>query len=98
MWSENKRAALASRRTRYNHRYMWTRTDALLIYKALLSPAAEQHGFSAALYGSVLLGDETNDLDLFMVPQRQDANVEAFLETLRRHMRVGELGIGIEIS
>ncbi len=77
-------------RTRYNHRYMWTRADALLVYRAVLSPAAEEHGFSAALYGSVLLGDEANDLDLFMVPQRRDANVEAFLETLRRHMRVGE--------
>jgi len=70
---------------------MWTREDALLLYKALLSPVAEHHGFSAALYGSVLLGDEANDLDLFVVPQRQDANVAAFLETLRRHMRqVGE--------
>lgn len=44
----------------------------------------------AALYGSVLLGNEANDLDLFMAPQRQDANVAAFVETLRRHMRVGE--------
>jgi hypothetical protein len=69
---------------------MWTLTDALILYKALLSPAAEEHGFSAALYGSVLLSDEADDLDLFMVPQRKDANVAAFLETLRRHMRVGE--------
>jgi hypothetical protein len=69
---------------------MWTGADALLLYKSLLSPAAEHHGFSAALYGSVLLCNEANDLDLFMVPQRQDANVAAFVETLRRHMRVGE--------
>jgi hypothetical protein len=69
---------------------MWTRTDALILYRALLSPAAEQHGFSAALYGSVLMMDEANDLDLFMIPQRRDANVAAFLETLRRHMRVGD--------
>jgi hypothetical protein len=81
----------SSRRTRYNHPIMWTRTDALILYKALLSPAAEEHGFSVALYGSVLLSDEANDLDLFMVPQRRDANVAGFLETLRRHMRVGEL-------
>jgi hypothetical protein len=46
--------------------FMWTRDDALLIYKALLRPAAEQYGFSVALYGSVLLDGEGNDLDVFI--------------------------------
>lgn len=66
---------------------MWTREDAILAYRALLCPAAQQHGFSAALYGSTLLNDEGNDLDIFIVPQRQNADVAGFLGTLRRHMR-----------
>lgn len=67
--------------------YMWTRDDALLIYRALLKSAAEQHGFSAALYGSVLLGAEGNDLDVFMIPQRENPDMAGLLNTLRRHMR-----------
>jgi hypothetical protein len=50
---------------------MWTRDDALLIYRALPKPGAEQDGFSVALYGSVLFDGDGNDLDVFMVPQRE---------------------------
>jgi hypothetical protein len=67
--------------------FMWTRDDALLIYKALLRPAAEQCGFSVALYGSVLLDGEGNDLDVFMVPQRENPDMASLLDTLRRHLR-----------
>jgi hypothetical protein len=63
------------------------RDDALLIYRALLRPAAEQYGFSVALYGSVLLDGEGNDLDVFMVPQRENPDVAGLLNTLRRNMR-----------
>ena len=66
---------------------MWTREDALTFYQALLSPAAIDNGFSAALYGCVLLNGEGNDLDVFMVPQRQNADVAGLLVILRRHMR-----------
>lgn len=66
---------------------MWTRDDALLIYRALLRPAAEQYGFSVALYGSVLLDGEGNDLDVFMVPQRENPDMAGLLNTLRRNMR-----------
>lgn len=66
---------------------MWTRDDAVLIYKALLRPAAEQYGFSVALYGSVLLDGEGNDLDVFMVPQRENPDMASLLDTLRRNMR-----------
>lgn len=66
---------------------MWTRDDALLIYRALLYPAAERHGFSAALYGSVLLEGQGNDLDVFIVPQRENHDITGLLCTLRRHMR-----------
>jgi hypothetical protein len=66
---------------------MWTRDDALLIYRALLRPVAEQYGFSVALYGSVLLDGEGNDLDVFMVPQRENPDMAGLLNTLRRNMR-----------
>jgi hypothetical protein len=66
---------------------MWTREDALLLYRALLNPAAEEHGFSAALYGSVISNGEGNDLDVFMVPQREDPDIDGLVATLRRHMR-----------
>lgn len=66
---------------------MWTRDDAILIYRALLHPAAEQYGFSAALYGSVILHGEGNDLDVFMIPQRENPDMAALLNRLRRNMR-----------
>jgi hypothetical protein len=66
---------------------MWTRDDALLIYRALLRPAAEQYGFSVALYGSVLSDGDGNDLDVFMVPQRENPDMAGLLNTLRRNMR-----------
>ena len=59
----------------------------ILIYRALLCPVAQQHGFSAALYGSVLANNEGNDLNVFMVPQRENADVAGLLASLRRHMR-----------
>lgn len=66
---------------------MWTLEDALLIYKALLKPAAEEHGFSAAIYGSVLADGAGNDLDVFMVPQRTNHSAADLVNVLRRHMR-----------
>lgn len=66
---------------------MWTRDEALEFYKALLSPMAQEYGFSAAIYGSVLLDDRGKDLDIFMVPQKADADMQGFVARLRRSMR-----------
>jgi|SRR6516165_7848359 hypothetical protein len=66
---------------------MWTRDDAVLLYRALLHPVAEKHGFSAALYGSVLASGEGNDLDVFMIPQREDPDTTGLVNALRRHMQ-----------
>jgi hypothetical protein len=46
-----------------------------------------QCGFSVAFYGSVLLDGESNDLDMFMVPQRENPDMASLLDTIRRHLR-----------
>src|ERR1700740_674063 len=66
---------------------MWTRDDALLIYMCLLKPSSEQYGFSAALYGSLLVDVEGNDLDVFMIPQRANPDQAGFINALRRNTR-----------
>lgn len=51
---------------------MWTLDEALPLIRKI-SPIARRHGFSVALYGSVLeRGRSENDLDLFFVEQDLD--------------------------
>lgn len=51
---------------------MWTLQEALPLIRKI-SPIAEKHGFSVALYGSVLVrGESEKDLDLFFVEQDPD--------------------------
>ena len=50
---------------------MWTLSEAIpLIQK--IAPIAKRHGFSVALYGSVLEKGSGDDLDLFFVTQDDD--------------------------
>ena len=66
---------------------MWSLNDALTLYRDILAPLAQEHGFSAALYGSVLRNGTGNDLDVFMVPQSADANADSLLEALSDYMK-----------
>jgi len=51
---------------------MWTLNDALPLIRKI-EPIAKRHGFSLALYGSVLYrGESEKDLDLFFVEQEPD--------------------------
>ena len=51
---------------------MWTLNDALPLIRRI-EPIAKRHGFSVALYGSVLYrGESEKDLDLFFVEQETD--------------------------
>src|SRR5437899_9281551 len=51
---------------------MWTLESAISLIRKI-APIAQQHGFSVALYGSVLdFGQSQKDLDLFFVEQRPD--------------------------
>ena len=66
---------------------MWTRDEALELYREVLEPLADQYGFSAAPYGSVLRDGEGEDPDVFIVPQRADANMEGLIRALRECLR-----------
>jgi hypothetical protein len=51
---------------------MWTLESAIPLIKKI-APIAQRHGFSVALYGSVLdSGNSEKDLDLFFVEQEPD--------------------------
>jgi hypothetical protein len=51
---------------------MWTLENAFPLIRKI-SPIARRHGFSVALYGSVLdRGESENDLDLFFIEQEPD--------------------------
>jgi hypothetical protein len=64
---------------------MWTLNGALPLIRAI-SSIAERHGFSVALYGSVLnRGKSKKDLDLFFLEQdTQIFNIHGCLEEIRR--------------
>jgi len=51
---------------------MWTLDNALPLVQRI-SPIARRHGFSVALYGSVLdQGESKKDIDLFFIEQEPD--------------------------
>lgn len=62
---------------------MWTLQTAIpLIQK--LAPIATRHGFSVALYGSVLeIGESNKDLDVFFVEQEPTCDVQGCLAEIR---------------
>lgn len=63
---------------------MWTLNGALPLIRAI-SSIAQRHGFSVALYGSVLdRGESKKDLDLFFIEQDpQICNIQGCLEEIR---------------
>jgi len=62
---------------------MWTLETALPLIRRI-APIALRHGFSIALYGSLLhIGESHKDLDLFLVEQDPDiTNVHACLDEI----------------
>lgn len=64
---------------------MWTLDSALPLIRQV-SPIAARHGFSVALYGSVLdRGTSEKDVDLFFIEQDQDiCDVKGCLEEIAR--------------
>jgi hypothetical protein len=64
---------------------MWTLESALPLVRTI-SPIALRHGFSLALYGSVLdRGESEKDLDLFFIEQDPDiCDVQGCLEEIVR--------------
>jgi hypothetical protein len=46
-------------------------------------------GFSVALYGSVLINGTGDDLDVYLVPQKQDADVRSAVEGIRDGLHCG---------
>src|SRR5262245_14560015 len=57
-----------------------------------LQTAVEPFGFSVALYGSVLLSGTGSDLDVFLVPQTQDADVRGCVGVIRTELHCGVTG------
>jgi len=62
---------------------MWTLNAALPLIRRI-APIARTHGFSVALYGSVLeRGESEKDLDLFFVKQEPDiCNLQGCLDEI----------------
>lgn len=76
----------------YNH-VLWKLEPALYLIRQL-APIALDHGFSVALYGSVLLsGESKNDLDLFFVLQDpRICDVDGCLQKIRLLPEVNRIG------
>lgn len=70
---------------------MWTLERGIETCRAL-QRIAEPFGFSVALYGGVLVNGNGNDLDVFLVPQRADADVAGCLEAIRTGLNCGVTG------
>lgn len=72
---------------------MWTLEDALPLVRKIC-PIAQRHGFSVALYGSVLdKGESENDLDIFFVEQDHDiCNVQGCLDEISKLPEVRSVG------
>jgi hypothetical protein len=72
---------------------MWTLADALPLVRKI-SPIAQRHGFSVALYGSVLdIGESEKDLDIFFVEQDPDiCNVQGCLDEISKLPEVRSVG------
>jgi hypothetical protein len=70
---------------------MWT-LKAGLEECGTLQRIVEQHGFSVALYGSVLKSGAGDDLDVFLVPQRPDADVRSAVDAVRNGLQCDVTG------
>jgi len=71
----------------------WTLIDALPLIRKI-APIAQRHGFSLALYGSVLdRGESEKDLDFFFVEQDPDiCNVQGCLDEISKLPEVRSVG------
>ena len=76
---------------------MWTLSEALVLIRKI-SPIAQRHGFSVALYGSVLdKGESEKDLDLFFVEQDPDiCDVHGCLGEISNLPEVRNTGIAMQ--
>lgn len=70
---------------------MWT-LEAGLEACRTLQRIVEPHGFSVALYGSVLKSGAGDDLDVFLVPQRPDADVRGAMDAVPNSLQCGVTG------
>jgi hypothetical protein len=75
---------------------MWTLDNALPLIRKI-SPIARRHGFSVALYGSVLdQGETEKDLDLFFIEQEPDiSDVQGCLDEIARLPQIDHCGDAI---
>ena len=62
------------------------------VYCRALNKIAAPFGFSVALYGGVLVNGSGADLDLFLVPQKADADVAGCLKAIRDGLKCGVTG------
>jgi hypothetical protein len=70
---------------------MWTLERGIETCRAL-NKIADPFGFSVALYGGVLVNGSGADLDLFLVPQKADADVAGCLKAIRDGLKCGVTG------
>ena len=70
---------------------MWTLERGLETCRELQG-IVEPFGFSVALYGGVLVNGNGNDLDVFLVPQRADADVAGCVDAIRAQLHCGVTG------
>jgi hypothetical protein len=76
---------------------MWTLDEALPLIRKI-SPIAREHGFSVALYGSVLdRGRSERDLDLFFIEQDPDiCDVQGCLDEISKLPEVHHCGQALQ--
>lgn len=70
---------------------MWTLEQGVETCRAL-HRIVEPFGFSVALYGGVLVTGTGNDLDVFLVPQRENADVRGAVEGIHAGLNCGVNG------
>lgn len=75
---------------------MWILDNALPLIRKI-SPIAQRHGFSVALYGSVLdRGGSEKDLDLFFIEQEPDiCDVQGCLDEIAKLPEIAHCGDAI---
>jgi hypothetical protein len=75
---------------------MWTPDNALPLIRRI-SPIARRHGFSVALYGSVLnQGESKKDLDLFFIEQDPDiSDVRGCIDEIAKLPEIDHCGEAI---
>jgi hypothetical protein len=70
---------------------MWTLERGVEACRAL-HRIVQPFGFSVALYGGVLVNGMGDDLDVFLVPQRENADVRGAVEGIRAGLNCGVKG------